>query len=425
MSATDTRRRTFGERLDDVFDDDGVVGADPVPPPSVITAPALMGKVFPDPRWAVAGLFAEGLSLLVGAPKLGKSWLALNVGVAVGLGGRALGAIPVDPGEVLYVSLEDTQRRLQERLRTALEGAAPPAGLHFATTWPMVTDGGAVYLDAWLATHPAARLVVIDTFQRLRGPIPVGQNLYAADYAAAGALKQLADRHGVAVVLVHHTRKAGADDPLDTVSGTAGLAGAADTTLGLRREIGRADAALYIRGRDVAEADHALRFDPETCAWTMLGGAAEFRQSEERRGIVDLLRTAPDPLSPKRIAEALGKKDGAVRYLLHKMLEAGTVENVGGAYRLPPSPPNTPNTANAPPAVRGVKTPPNATPNSSNGLNDAEKAVTVSTVRGVRGKRGDLVGVPGQLFDDDLLFGGEYEVCGAATTGESLCWSCR
>jgi hypothetical protein len=115
----------------------------------------------------------------------------------------------------------------------------------------------------------------------------------------------------------------------------------------LRREIGRADATLYIRGRDVPEADHALSFDAETCAWTLLGDASEYRLSEERREIVELLRAATEPLSPKRIAETLGKKDGAVRYLLHKMAKSGDVDGVGGAYRFPLPPTNTANSANA------------------------------------------------------------------------------
>lgn len=106
--------------------------------------------------------------------------------------------------------------------------------------------------------------------------------LYGLDYEAAGGIKRLADRYGVAVCLVHHTRKAAADDPLDLMSGTPGLAGAADTVAVLRREIGRADATLYIRGRDVPEADHALAFDADGCSWTLLGDAAEYRRSDER-----------------------------------------------------------------------------------------------------------------------------------------------
>lgn len=317
------------------------------PFPVLISAEELMGMVFPEPRWAVPGLFPEGLTLLVGAPKLGKSWLGLNAGLAVALGGRAIGKIAVKGGDVLYLALEDTERRLQERLATILQGEAAPARLSLATAWPTLANGAAIHLSGWLDHHPDARLVIVDTFQKLRGPIPGNQNLYGGDYAAAGELKRVADRHGVAVVCIHHTRKASADDPLDMVSGSAGLAGAADTTCVLKREIGRHDATLYIRGRDVPEADHALSFDAATCAWTLLGDADTYRVSEERQQILDLLREAISPMSPKHIAEALGKKDGAVRYLLHKMAKSGDVDGVGGAYRLPVPPTNSAITANA------------------------------------------------------------------------------
>lgn len=317
--------------------------------PAIVRADALMAKVFPEPRWAVEGLFPEGLTLLVGAPKLGKSWLALNIAVAVATGGVAVGKIPVDGGDVLYLALEDTGRRMQERLGITLQGEPAPSRLHIATEWPTLADGAAAHLRQWLERHPDARLVIVDTFQRLRGPVSGNQNLYAGDYATAGELKLVADRFGVALVAVHHTRKATADDPLDMVSGTAGLAGVADTTLVLRKEIGRADGTLYCRGRDVPEADHALTFDPEACAWSLLGDAATYRRSRERQDIIALLDGSPEPMRPKAIADALGKKDGAIRYLLHRMVKDGEIDGLGGSYRLPLSPPNTPNAPNAGP----------------------------------------------------------------------------
>lgn len=344
----------------------------PASRPILITADALLRKVFPDPRWAVPGLFPEGLSIFAGPPKIGKSWLCLNVAVAVAAGGVAIGKIPVAGGDVLYLSLEDTERRMQERLAIALQGEAPSARLDIATAWPTLADGAAHHLRQWLLEHRDARLVIVDTFQRLRGPVPGNQSLYANDYAAAGELKRVADDSGVALVLVHHTRKATADDPLDMVSGTAGLAGAADTTLVLRKEIGRSDANLYLRGRDVPEADHALTFDPESCSWSLLGDAAAYRRSTERQDIIDLLNGSPEPMRPKAIAEALGKKDGAVRFLLHRMVKGGEIDGLGGDYRIPPTPSNaanrpngsdtTPGTAGrlAAPPVRGTSPTTNA-----------------------------------------------------------------
>ena len=369
--------------------------------PAIISADALMSKTFPPPRWAVEGVLAEGLTLFVGPPKIGKSWLCLNIAIAVALGGMAMGKILVEGGDVLYLALEDTERRLQERIFINLQGDHPPSRLHIATTWPTLADGAADHLREWLQSHPDARLVVVDTLARLRGPIPGNANIYAADYDAVGKLKSIADAFGVALVLVHHTRKAIADDPLDMVSGTNGQAGAADTTCVLRKEIGRSDANLYVRGRDVPEVDHALSFDPKTCTWTLLGDVATYRRSLERQDIIDVLTASPEPMAPKAIAKALGKKDGAVRNLLHWMVKAGEIAGIGGAYRLPNSPSNTANTANA--RVETPETPrkttrtgvrgPGSAPNgdspreetSVSGVSGVSGGPVVSAVSGVRG----------------------------------------
>lgn len=315
--------------------------------PGGITAADLVRKRFPEPRWAVPGVLPEGATLFAGAPKKGKSWMMLGLGVAIAAGGVALNSVPVDPGDVLYLALEDNERRLQERLLRVLGGEPAPDRLHFFDRWPGLGEGGAEALDAWLACHPDARLVCVDVVARIRATVNGSANLYQADYQTMADLKRVADHRKVALVGVFHTRKADADDPLDTVSGTTGLAGAADTILVLTRQKGRADATLYVRGRDVPEAEHALSFDPETCRWSILGDAAEFRLSEERAAIRDVLRNAGEELAPKQIAEALGKKDGAVRFLIRKMAQAGEVIGTAGRYRLQPDTANSANPANS------------------------------------------------------------------------------
>jgi hypothetical protein len=155
----------------------------------------------------------------------------------------------------------------------------------------------------------------------------------------------------------------------------------------------------------------------------MLGDASEFRQSEERQSIMELLRAAPEPMRPKAIAETLGKKDGATRYLLHKMLESGTVDNVGGAYRLPPAPPNSANTPNIPSGLRAPSVIPNGAIHARQAPNNAEAGATVSGVRGVSGYEDNAR--PAELFDAGLDIGGVCDICGMPTAGESLCWSCR
>ena len=116
---------------------------------------------------------------------------------------------------------------------------------------------------------------------------------------------------------------------MDTISGTLGLSGAADGMMVLARERGQADAVLHITGRDIEDAEHALQWDGPSCQWSLLGDAAQYRMSQERRDILDVL--ADGPKFPKAIADALNKKSGAVRYLLHQMVRAGEIVELGGA----------------------------------------------------------------------------------------------
>ncbi|MXQ65650.1 AAA family ATPase [Actinomadura rayongensis] len=266
----------------------------------------LLSVTFEPPRWAVPGLLSEGVTVLAGLPKVGKSWLALDLAVSVASGGKALGKIDLQPGPALYLALEGTGRRLQSRLRTVLAGGPAPRGLTCVIECPPLDQGGADQIAGWLDAHPDARLVVIDVFAKVRGPRPAGMSSYDADYRSVGEIKAVADRYGVAVLLVHHTRKAESDDFLADVSGTNGIAGAADAITVLRRTRGRADGVLLITGRDVDESEHALSFDPAHRAWRLLDQpAGELALPDTRLTILAHLRHQPGQ-GPRQISDATG-----------------------------------------------------------------------------------------------------------------------
>src|SRR5215216_6078067 len=302
---------------------------------NALSATELMAIEYPEPRWIVPEIVPEGTTILAGTPKMGKSWLALGTSVAVAAGGVALGTKRVERGAVLYLALEDNPRRLQSRLKKLLSGGTAPEGLELATLWPRLGDGGLEALEAWLNAHPDARLVVIDTLAKFRAG-QAGKNLYKEDYEAVEPLVALAADHNVAILIVHHLRKLGADDPLDQVSGSMGLTGGADGALVLNRERGRADAYLYVTGRDIEEEKElALSWDSTKATWKIAGDAEEYRHSKERQEIVDCLHTQGEPAGPKEVSEALGKPYNNVKQLMWKMGNDGDLRSVGGGKYVP------------------------------------------------------------------------------------------
>ncbi|MFE3561827.1 AAA family ATPase [Streptomyces microflavus] len=299
------------------------------------TADELMATEFPDPKWAVPGLISEGVNLLAGPPKVGKSWLSLGLALSVAAGGTAMDTVPVEGGPVLYLALEDTARRLKTRMGKMLAGTRAPSNLTLATSCPSLPQGGSEAIAQWAERNPDARMIVIDVFAKIRGTSAPGASAYDADYAAVGHVKRIADHYGIAVVLVHHVRKAASDDFLAEVSGTNGLAGAADATLVLKRARGKADGVLHVTGRDVDESEYALRFFPEVGAWHLLEGpVAEHTIGDTRVTILRYVRENPGA-RPKQIAEGTGLEAALVRQTCSRMATDVQLIRKDGGYIAP------------------------------------------------------------------------------------------
>jgi len=298
-----------------------------------LMARELMARDIPPARFIAPGLIAEGLTIFAGNPKLGKSWLMLGLGLAVAFGGAWLGSVFVERGDVLFLALEDNERRMKTRLAKCLQGQEAPENFHYATEWRRIDEGGVSDLEAWLKEHPNARLVVVDTLQKVKPRRRSAGNVYEQDSDDVGALKALADRYGVAIVCIHHRRKGseGGDD-LEAVSGSYGLTGAADGILSLKRERGRSDAVLTATGRDLEEEKElALRFDSTLGAWALLGDAEEYRMSEERAKVAAAIRDAGEPLTPKGIFDlGAAKSHETARFLCSKMAREGQLTALGG-----------------------------------------------------------------------------------------------
>lgn len=241
--------------------------------PRFVTAAELDRMELPPVQWAVPGLLPAGLVFLVAAPKMGKSWLAFDLCLSVAAGDDWLG-YETNQGATLYLALEDGLNRLQKRLKTIGDGfTPPPAGCTLAINAPMLNAGLLEFLDGWLTEHPDAKLVCIDTFQKVKPPQGKNENAYGADYRICSPLQAWAIQHNICVLLVHHTKKGvNPGDIFEGVNGSQGLTGTADATLLLSKENRfDADAVLSITGRDVEMERYLLHFNSTACRWVMLG----------------------------------------------------------------------------------------------------------------------------------------------------------
>jgi hypothetical protein len=292
-----------------------------------ISAAELRDEVFPPVEWIIPGYLPAGLTLLAGRPKLGKSWLALDWCVAVARGGYSMSSdYACLTGDVLYMALEDTARRLQARLRKVLGSNAEwPSRISLSANLPASDPQGLATVESWLRQAKSSRLIVVDTLAKVRPARGRGDDPYASDYSAVAPWKTLADAHGVAVVLVHHVRKMGAEDPLEMVSGTNGLTGAADTIMVLNRD--GQGCTLTGRGRDLEEFERAVRFDKDSCRWAVLGEASEVRRSDERNAVMRHLADAgADGLTPAELRDLSDLTHAHAKKILQRMVKAGEAD---------------------------------------------------------------------------------------------------
>lgn len=233
----------------------------------------------------IDGLLYPGTYLFAGAPKVGKSFLVAQLAYHISAG-QSLWDYDVRQGTVLYLALEDDYRRLQDRM-SRMFGVEGTDSLHFAVCAKQIGAGLDEQLEKFMKEHPDTRLIIIDTLQKIREVSTDGYS-YANDYEIVGKLKQFADKSGVCLLLVHHTRKQQAGDKFEMISGTTGLLGCADGAFLLQKEKRTAlNATLEIVGRDQPDQKLHLMRDPERLIW-------EFDHVE-----TELWKKSPDPLLEK------------------------------------------------------------------------------------------------------------------------------
>lgn len=234
----------------------------------VVSAADLMDRQFENTDTLIEHLLGSGIFLLAGPPKIGKSWLVLWLAHRVCLG-ESVWDFKTRKCDVLYISLEDPERRIQLRVAEITHGET--GNLWFATEAELLGNGFEEQLVAFIIEHPTVKFIIIDTLQKIR-QVRASQYSYAGDYEVISQMKSLADRFRITILLVHHTRKAGATDPFSAISGTTGLTGGVDGALVLLKDDRMDDRAkLYVTGRDLLDMELDLLFDRNTTTWQFIG----------------------------------------------------------------------------------------------------------------------------------------------------------
>ena len=304
-----------------------------------INAQTLRTKTLSPIKWAVEGFLPSGLTILGGGPKTGKSIMALHLAIGVAIGGCVLGKIDVLQGDVLYLALEDNERRLQERLNSSniLPEDCNVSRLDLVTRLPRQHEGGLNFISWWLEHHHNARLVIIDTLQMFRKQLSGKGGVYGEDYDAVAEIKKVADKYDVAFLVLHHLKKVSAKeemlgDWINQFSGSAGLSGSADTLFILRRARTDKYGTLYRTGRDVEEKNFRMRLDG--FGWVLEGEAEDFTLPAWKKQILDFLKEH-ETVTPMELSDAYSLNIKTAQGNLTRLLKEGIIKKDGhGTYKL-------------------------------------------------------------------------------------------
>ena len=293
-------------------------------PLAALDALKIYQAAYPAPEFVIDRLLPKGLTLAAGRPKVGKSWMTLQLAVSVAFGEMALGRFRVPrPGRVVYLALEEPLERTHRRL---LEIVPTPdarlQNIQFLYQIQPLMTGGAVQLDAFLAEN-RSEFVIVDTLLAFVAAHNGRRDVLRGDYTEVNTLRQITEKHDLAMLGVAHSRKL-AGDAVDSVIGTSGTTAAADSVWSLKRQ-GTGEAVLEVKGRELEEAVYGLRFNSSPpFGWHVTGEGADVSMSEERRDIITLL-DQEGAMKPAAIARALVKNAVTVRRLISKLAFDGLI----------------------------------------------------------------------------------------------------
>lgn len=274
-------------------------------------------------NWIIENLLPEGLIVCAGRPKIGKSFLALNMSLAIANGGHALGYFKANKNSVLYIAYEDNYRRLQDRINRMLaeeHHKEAPANLFIPKDcdFPKMTIEGIDTLGKILDENPDIKLVVIDTLGRaIVRSNKRNSNQFQDEYDFLAPLQNIARQRHISILLVHHTTKMKYEDGYDSILGTTGITASPDSLMVLSKDVSK-EFTLYIKGRDFEEKEYSVKF--KNCIWIVEGEKGK-TTTPEREEIISLFLRETRPLKTKEISDYLGKSENNVCNMLKKIPE--------------------------------------------------------------------------------------------------------
>jgi DNA-binding NarL/FixJ family response regulator len=284
------------------------------------TLASLENREFAPLRYYVESFVVEGLTLIAGRPKKGKSWLVFGMGIDIANGDDALGKLTTRQSTVIYYALEDNPRRMKRRAKILLgKNAKWPKNFHIFHDLAKTDVGGLEQIRQHVKEHEA-KVVMIDTMTPIRPRPPKGVDPYQHDYDVVSSLQKLAHELRVAIVVTYHTRKAVADDAQESILGSTGITGAVDSWFVLVSNAQGKE--LHGSGRDIEDVEWGL--DPRlNWRWTVTGPAWEARKSKQRQDVLKLLERGE--MTVADIAEELQRSVRATTKLLHDMAHSGDI----------------------------------------------------------------------------------------------------
>jgi hypothetical protein len=310
---------------------------------SLVTLGQFLSSVIQPVEWIIPGILPEGLTILASRPKMGKSWLCLNLGLAVASGIRVFKKFDVQPQKVLYITFEDSKARLFGRLNslmstnifnsTAVENNFV---LTPELTIPFLDEEGMEFLLE-IIKKEGIKLVIIDTFPRaLKNYQSTKQTSYLGDYKMISPYQSFALKYHISLIFVYHTRKTISEDDyfVDEIQGTTGITAGADTLMVLKKV--KENYLIQLIGKDVISEDIELTFDKKSGLWLIDSQENKIETTPEREEIINLLISEGREMRTSEIASKLGKKENNISTMLQKLVKENKIKNPKyGYYSIP------------------------------------------------------------------------------------------